>query len=551
VRAVATVAARSVTGGSGSALAAAGGCSGRHQSLVGASLRSLLLPAAVRLRCQRRRRERCSAPAGTTSRRDSRCAAAAAAAAPAAAAAALDAPWQEVASAHGPPSEEALQPLRDMPPPAPSPPVLRGGGLLEVPTPGEMICKACGRMLRWKTRMEHLRGKDHWQALSEAHRAAVAFRTAGGRWAAGDDGASGAATFDLGGADYDIGTFAGMDGSWVDVVSGADGDDEAIVGPRWHMTELKAPSWPKRRGGNGICLDPTWTLDKVRRPLRLRIWRYLSTVMRPDRTLGDQSGPSVAELFAEADWSLVRVKELFESCETARIAARQLRAAERTRPVTHIYDLACGHGLVGTLLAYCFPDKQVLCIDRKRRSSFAAVVDRWLASERCARVAEAEGRTPLSNIEFVEADAYEELPARWAEGAAPEGALVVSVHACNEATPRAISLAEEHSMCWAVMPCCFDESLYLPLTPVRPRRRTGPGSHHGKAGLGDNARYLFVCGALAARHEAWLVREIDARITNRNLVLLGGSAWRAAATGPAKDRPPSSGRGAWNPLLAG
>jgi len=422
-----------------------------------------------------------------------------------------------------------------------------------VPAPGEIVCKACGRMIRWKTRMEHLRGKDHWEALAEAPRAAAELRAKGGRWAELDEGSSpGTTAFDLGGADYDFGTFTGMNGTWVDKVCGADADDEALVGPRWHMAELKSPSWPKRRGGNGICLDPTWTLDKVPRPLRLRIWRYLRTVLMPDRTLRDPFGPSLPDLLAEADWSLIRVKELFESCETARIVVRQILTAERMKPITHIYDLACGHGLVGTLLAYCFPDKQVLCVDRKKRRSFAAVVDRWLASERCARAVARDGRPPLSNVEFVEADAYEELPARWAEGAAPEAALVLAVHACNEATPQAIALAEERGMCWAVMPCCFDEELYLPLTPVRPKRRRGPRLHHGKAGLGDNARYLFVCGALAARHEAWLVREIDARITNRNLVLLGGSAWHAAATeAKATSGPARPSRGAWNPLLAG
>lgn len=502
------------------------------------ALAGLGLPvAARRLRRRGQRRERTPA---------------ARAAAPAATVVAADAP-PHAGTVCGPPPEEALRSLRDLPPPDPSPPVLRGGGLLEVPTPGEMICKACGRMIRWKTRMEHLRGKDHWEALAEAHQAAAEFRASGGRWAAVDDAeVAGATSFDLGGADYDFGTFTGMNGTWVDTVSSAGGDDLSIVGPRWHMTELKAPSWPKRRNGNGICLDPTWTLDKVTRTQRLRIWRYLSAVLTPDRTLRDPFGPSLPEIFAEADWSLVRVKELFESCEMARITARQLLAAERLRPITHIYDLACGHGLVGILLAYCFPEKQVLCFDLQKRRSFAAVVDGWLASERCARAA-ASGPAPLSNIEFIEGDAYEELPTRLAESPAPEGALVVAVHACNEATPQAIALAEERGMCWAVMPCCFDESLYLPLTPVRPRRRRGARAHHGKAGLGDNARYLFVCGALASRHEAWLVREIDARITNRNLVMIGGSAWHEEARGTAEregDGMPHQGRGSWNPMLA-
>ena len=32
-----------------------------------------------------------------------------------------------------------------------------------------------------------------------------------------------------------------------------------------------------------------------------------------------------------------------------------------------IYDLACGHGLGGMLLAYRFPDVKVVCVDIDRR----------------------------------------------------------------------------------------------------------------------------------------------------------------------------------------
>jgi tRNA1(Val) A37 N6-methylase TrmN6 len=35
-----------------------------------------------------------------------------------------------------------------------------------------------------------------------------------------------------------------------------------------------------------------------------------------------------------------------------------------------IYDLACGHGLLGVMLAHRFPRLRVVCVDLKRRPAF-------------------------------------------------------------------------------------------------------------------------------------------------------------------------------------
>ena len=43
-----------------------------------------------------------------------------------------------------------------------------------------------------------------------------------------------------------------------------------------------------------------------------------------------------------------------------------------TRSIDKIFDLACGHGLVGIMLAYAYPDRTVMACDRKRRESFEA-----------------------------------------------------------------------------------------------------------------------------------------------------------------------------------
>ena len=49
--------------------------------------------------------------------------------------------------------------------------------------------------------------------------------------------------------------------------------------------------------------------------------------------------------------------------------------------------------------------------------------------------------------------------------------------------------------------------------------------------LTDEARYAFVCGAMAASYDAQMVRSIDRRITNRALRLSGGWDARRAGVG--------------------
>ena len=46
------------------------------------------------------------------------------------------------------------------------------------------------------------------------------------------------------------------------------------------------------------------------------------------------------------------MKELFESVEAFRAADNFIIACQRHRPIRRIVDVACGHGLVGLLLAY-------------------------------------------------------------------------------------------------------------------------------------------------------------------------------------------------------
>lgn len=67
----------------------------------------------------------------------------------------------------------------------------------------------------------------------------------------------------------------------------------------------------------------------------------------------------------------LRTKELCETIEAVTLIGaviNPLLAEDPSRKTSMtIYDLACGHGLGGTLLAYRFPDVKVVCIDLERR----------------------------------------------------------------------------------------------------------------------------------------------------------------------------------------
>ena len=69
--------------------------------------------------------------------------------------------------------------------------------------------------------------------------------------------------------------------------------------------------------------------------------------------------------------------------------------------------------------------------------------------------------------------------------------------------------ADEAGAAWCVMPCCVLKDLYLPGCVV--------------SRLSDEARYAFLCGAMAARYDARMVRSVDRRITNRPFMLFGGA----------------------------
>jgi len=209
----------------------------------------------------------------------------------------------------------------------------------------------------------------------------------------------------------------------------------------------------------------------------------------------------------------LRIKELFETLEVYKLLERQLSQlmrSERTAAnasssssplpvITKIYDLACGHGLLGVLLAYRFASVKVVCVDLKQRPCF----DHYLEGFRLhAKSAEGES-VPLSNLHFEERDF-----ATLADDDVDSTTFVAMIHGCNEATKVAIEMAQERGAAgWATMPCCIRDGLY----------------HVNRvSNVDDGTRHFIMAGMLAGIYGAHWIAAIDERITNRNIVLFGG-----------------------------
>jgi len=122
--------------------------------------------------------------------------------------------------------------------------------------------------------------------------------------------------------------------------------------------------------------------------------------------------PGSSEIYDALFWiatnypKQLRTKELCESIESITLIGAKLNHllasssnTERKKNMT-IYDLACGHGLVGILLAYRFPDIKVVCIDKERRSCWSTYID---AFERYGEKSK-DNDTVMSNLEFREGD---------------------------------------------------------------------------------------------------------------------------------------------------
>ena len=251
----------------------------------------------------------------------------------------------------------------------------------------------------------------------------------------------------------------------------------------------------------------------------------------------------------------LRLKELLETLETFRLVGQFIYERHRRQPgaggggaaggaaggvggVSEILDLACGHGLLGVLLAYRFPDVPVICVDLEPRACFAHYREAWAAHGVAAPPQPGHGRAPqqppspppastatptttptttpatgcaLANLSFRQQDVADvPLTARSA---------VVCVHACNEANLLVLRRCREAgAAAWSVMPCCLPERLY------------GLNCRH----LPDELRYPCLVGTMATQFGAAKVRAIAGAITNRNMCVMGPAAPHAAG-GPPVD----------------
>ena len=204
-----------------------------------------------------------------------------------------------------------------------------------------------------------------------------------------------------------------------------------------------------------------------------------------ETTLSDELSGFVAEVTRRFPKHL-RVKELFETAEAYKRIGQAIYEQWRDGRVETIYDFACGHGLLGVLLAYRFPKLRVVCVDQERRAAF----DNYLTVARGLGV-------PLSNLVYVEGD--------FRDVKLPPKSYVICIHACNEATKAAIEMAAAAKACYAAMPCCIRDGIYI--------RRI---KH-----VDDDTRYAASVGVIAGRFGAYKITAIDDRITNRNLIILG------------------------------
>ena len=238
--------------------------------------------------------------------------------------------------------------------------------------------------------------------------------------------------------------------------------------------------------------------------------------------------PCIVAHIATRHPTSLRVKELVESVECFRLVGQFFYERWKQRGLTTLLDLACGHGLVGVLLAYRFPQLRVVCVDLERRRCWAHYQEAWGVEGRAA-----EGHAaPLDNLTFREADVADVT--RWdARAAGTEQQLmgphtaVVCCHACNEANLIVLQAARQCSADWAVMPCCLPDGIY--------------GFDCRKL-ADDGVRYSIMIGLIAGQFNAAKVRLIDRRITNRNLLLLGPSRTGGTAVSSTDVLLPQSGR---------
>ena len=239
------------------------------------------------------------------------------------------------------------------------------------------------------------------------------------------------------------------------------------------------------------CIQTSLTVGDLSPGLRARFWRYLH-----DTFVHFAELPQIFHHVSLQTQQYLRVKELFETCEAFKLIGDII--AKDSNEIDTIYDLACGHGLLGILLAYRFPRKKVVCIDLVERDSHFAFRSAFVKAGESF-----DSQIPLSNLEYREADLLS------VETEVSSSSFLVALHACNEANKHVADMARRVGAGWAVMPCCIRSGLYLSGASV--------------LDFSSEDRYKLLCGVFAEANGATIVRAISRHITARPILIAGRS----------------------------
>jgi hypothetical protein len=229
-----------------------------------------------------------------------------------------------------------------------------------------------------------------------------------------------------------------------------------------------------------FSMDPHHMVHDLDDELSDLVWAYVR------ETSHSEEIPEIIREIARRYPRYLRVKELFETFECYRRIGQEIYEQWRLGRVKWIYDLACGHGLLGLLLAWRFRSVQVVCVDLERRPAFdhyLEVVSDW--------------GTVLDNISYVEGDLN--------DVSLETGAYAICIHACNEATQVALEKAVQAQALYATMPCCIRDGIYF--------RRIKHAN--------DSTRYATAVGFIAGQYHGYKISSIEEVITNRNLIIFG------------------------------
>ena len=263
-------------------------------------------------------------------------------------------------------------------------------------------------------------------------------------------------------------------------------------------------------GTRGNQIDPSIRLCDLSANKRASLWRLLFT----------SSVPHLADMISILPSHYVRIKELLESLEVfGHVERLLLSKRQNKRRISRIYDIGCGHGLVGMLCAAVFPDNTVHAIDMVPRESFQA-----------QRTAFQSAGVALDNLQFMAGDLSilqndnmdddDTNIAADDDHNKSDNRLVLCVHGCKALTHESIELAQHHHWAWLVLPCCLQAEHHL-------------GDATSLKGVSDDVRFAMLCGAMAAKYQAETVAMIDSKITARGIVLSSSSSLQSKSDCPS------------------